>query len=626
MIYYPKNYGVCMGSNNAINMALELKSKYKEKNIYIYKEVLHNEYIINMLTKLGIKTANSIDEVKKDDILIIRAHGEAKETYDILNKKGIKYYDATCENVSKIHKLVIDKYKENKKIIIVGKKNHPEVIGTNGWTNNTSLIIESKDDYKQLNKNEEYYVVCQTTINEQLFTDLIEYMKNNNYKFEYKNTICYNQKAIQLSSVNLAKNMDYMFVIGGKNSSNTKELYNMCSKVCKTYFLYDINDYYDFIKVQKYTKNTKIGFTGGASTSKEQIYEFSRLLEFILYYKDAKKKIDNAMIKFNNSIKSDDNLIINDALNKFKYSNSDGKCIRGTLIKMGYNIHKNDDYYLKLSSAYEAFETAILIHDDIIDNSNLRRGKPTIHKLYTDEFNKYNIDSTPTSLALCIGDISFFIIYEYILKNYKNDKNINKLLSYYNNILIDTVKGEILDVYLPYIEKNDKSHTLYEDDIMKIYKLKTSVYSVVGPFVLGIILSGASNKEIELFKSVLEPIGISFQIKDDIIGIFSDSYTIGKPVVSDIEEFKQTILYSYIKNEKPEYLNKLLKYYGNKTNIEDLKEVQNIFITSGALKYAEDYMDKLFDYSKENILKMNIKQDMKDILLGLITFLRIRKK
>ena len=122
MIYYPKNYGVCMGANKAIQLALDLKDKYKDKNIFIYKEVLHNEYIIDMLLKKGIKIVDTLDNINKDDILIIRAHGEPKETYDILNKKGITYYDATCINVSKIHELVIDKYNNGYKIIIVGKR------------------------------------------------------------------------------------------------------------------------------------------------------------------------------------------------------------------------------------------------------------------------------------------------------------------------------------------------------------------------------------------------------------------------------------------------------------------------------------------------------------------------
>ena len=625
MIYYPKIFATCMGANKAINMAYKLREEYN-KTIYIYKEILHNEYIIEELKRNNIITIDNLDNLNKGDILIIRAHGEPKETYNILNKKGITYYDATCIRVSKIHNLVENKYNLNYKIIIVGKKEHPEVIGTNGWCNNEAIIIENKDDYDKLNKNDKYYVVAQTTISTEKFNDLINFLNNNNYNFEYDNTICNNQTLIHSSSLDLAKYLDIMFVIGGKNSSNTKELFNKCSKVCKSYFFSNINDFYEFIIKQKYNDKTKIGFTGGASTSKNEIYEYAHLLEFIIYYKKTKNKIDKEMIKFNKSIKCSNNTIIDEALNKFKNLNSDGKYIRGTLIDLGYKLNKTDDYSLKLSASYEAFETSILIHDDIIDNSDLRRDKKTIHKEYQDLFNKFSIDNTPYSLALCLGDIGFYYIYNYIIKNYKNDKNLLKILEYYNNIVIDTIKGEILDIYLPFVEKNDKKHLLNEDDVLNIYKLKTAKYTIIGPFILGMILSNSKNKDIKKMEEILTPLGIAFQIKDDILGIFSESNIIGKPTSSDIEEFKMTILYSYIKINKPHYLKELLKYYGNKTDNNCIKEVQKILIESGSLEYANNKMNYYFELSKYNLNNLNINSNIKNILIGFIKYLEIRKK
>ena len=625
MIYYPKIFGTCSGANKAINIALKLKEEFKDKNIYIYKELLHNEYVINNLEKNGIKTIDNLDNINKEDILVIRAHGESKSTYDELNKKGITYYDATCINVEKIHKLVLDKYESGYKIIIVGKKNHPEVIGTNGWCNNSAIIIEDENDYKKLNINDYYYVVSQTTISEDKTKKLLDYLAFNKYHYNVDNTICNHQKLIQNSSVELAKNMDYMIIIGGKNSSNTKELFNECNKVCKSFFFSNIDEFYDFIHTFKFKETDKIGFTGGASTSKEQIFEISHLLEFLIYYKKTKNKIEHEMSKFNKTMSSN-NKTINNSINKLVNINNSGKCIRGTLIDLGYKLYKNDDYSLPLSSAYETFETSILIHDDIIDNSPLRRGKKTIHEEYKEEFKDYSIDSTPTSLALCLGDLGFFYINNYIINKYKNDKNLTKLLNYYNDIVIDTIKGEILDVYLPFVEKNDKNHILDEKDIFEIYRRKTSIYTIVGPFILGMILGNAKKKEIEQFKEILEPLGIAFQIKDDILGIFSDNNTLGKPVSSDIEEFKQTILYSYIKINKKEYLNELLKYYGNKTNKDNILKVQEILIESGSYQNAIDSMNSLFNESKQYIINLNIKQNIKNILLGFIKYLELRKK
>lgn len=628
MIYYPKVYGTCAGANKAIEAAYKLKKENKDKNIYIYKEILHNPYIINELLKDDIKCIDDLSILNENDILIIRAHGEPKETYDYLNSHNIEYYDATCTNVLKVHNLAIKKHNDGYKIIIIGKKTHPEVIGTNGWINNEGIIIEDKDDYKELNNNDKYFIVCQTTISHKKLQELLNYMNENNISYEIENTICNAQKLIQTSSVTLAEQMDIMFVIGGKESSNTKELYNLCNEVTKTYYFSDIKDFFNFIKKEKYTLNTKIGFTGGASTPKEQIKEYANLLEFFIYYKTKLKEFETDLKKINKSFLENDNPIVIDAVNKFINMNGDGKFLRGCLIDLGYKLTKSDDYAKTLSLAYETFETSILIHDDIIDNAHLRRNKETIHETYKDEFKKYNVenDNTNTSLALCIGDLGFFYTNEMITKKYKNDKNLAKLLSYYNNIVIKTIKGEIIDVALPFIEKNDKKHALHEEDIMEIYRLKTSWYTVVGPFILGMILGNSKAKDIETFEKVLEPLGIAFQIKDDILGIYSSKEILGKSVYSDIEEFKQTILYSYIKINRNDLVDELLKYYGKNITEEESKKVQKLFEDSGALEYATNKMNEMFNEVYTNIKSMDIKEYTKNILLGLILFLRLREK
>lgn len=628
MIYYPKIYGTCAGANKAIETAYKLKKENTNKNIYIYKEILHNPYIIKELEKDNIKCIDDLKTLTKDDILIIRAHGEPKETYDYLEENNIEYYDATCTNVLKVHNIAIEKQKNGYKVIIVGKKTHPEVIGTNGWINNEGIIIETKDDYKNLNKNDKYFIVCQTTVSHKKLQELLNYMNENNISYEVESTICNAQKLIQTSSIALAEQMDIMFVIGGKESSNTKELYNLCNEVTKTYYFSNIKDFFNFIKKEKYTLNTKIGFTGGASTPKEQIKEYANLLEFFIYYKTKLKEFETELKKINKSFLENDNPIVIDAINKFINMNGDGKFLRGCLIDLGYKLTKNDDYAKTLSLAYETFETSILIHDDIIDNAHLRRNKETIHETYKDDFKKYNVenDNTNTSLTLCIGDLGFFYTNEMITKKYKNDKNFAKLLSYYNNIVIKTIKGEIIDVALPFIEKNDKEHTLHEEDIMEIYRLKTSWYTVVGPFVLGMILGNSKAKDIETFEKVLEPLGIAFQIKDDILGIYSSKEILGKSVYSDIEEFKQTILYSYIKINRNDLLGELLKYYGKSITEEESKKVQELFENSGALEYATNKMNEMFNEVYTNIKSMDIKEYTKNILLGLILFLRLREK
>lgn len=630
MIYFPKIYGICGGADRAIKMAYSLRNEYKDKNIYIYKEILHNPFVIEDLERKNIKCIDDLNNITKDDILIIRAHGETKETLNSLIKNGIKYYNATCKNVVKIHDIVEEKYNQGYKIIIIGKKTHPEVIGTNGWCNSEAIVLETEDDLKSINKNHKYFVVCQTTISSEKVTDLTRSLCKMNIDFEFENTICAAQNAIQKSSIELARDMDMMIVIGGKESSNTKELFNACSRFTKSYYFSNIKDFYSFVKTENLTSKTKIGLTGGASTPKSQINEYKFLLEFVIYYKNKLKEFNKNFEKYNKSFIKDENKLITKAVNKFINMNSDGKCLRGCLIDLGYKLSgKNDNYSTSLAIAYETFETSILIHDDIIDNAILRRGKETIPYTYLKDYEKFNVngDNTHNSLGICIGDLGFFYTNQIILNNYKNDKNLYKILSYYNDIVINTIKGEIIDVELPFIEKYDNKHKHDEKDIFEIYRLKTSWYTIIGPFCLGMILGNQKNKNIKMFEQILEPLGVAFQIKDDILGIYSSTDILGKSVYSDIEEFKQTILYSYIKSKREDLVDDLLKYYGkNNLNIKDALYIQNLFESSGALKYATDKMNSLFNESRGLINKLRIKTDVKEILLGFITYLELREK
>ena len=349
MIYYPKIYGTCSGANKAINLAYKLKKENKDKNIVIYKEILHNPYVIKELKKDNIICIDDLTKINKNDIIIIRAHGETLETFKHLEDNNIEYYDSTCINVKKVHDIVTEKYNNNFKIIIVGKKTHPEVIGTNSRCNNEAIIIESQNDYENINKNEKYYVVCQTTIGYETVSGLLNYLNINNIEYEHTNTICPHQKLIQSSSVSLSEQMDIMFIIGGKHSSNTKELYNQCKKVCaRSYHVDDINEFYEIIKKEEISYTTKIGITAGGSTPKNQIQEFSNLLEFTIYYKNKVKELNKELNKYNKTLLNDnDNKIITDAVNKFINMNSDGKFLRGCLIDLGYKLNKNDDYLMR---------------------------------------------------------------------------------------------------------------------------------------------------------------------------------------------------------------------------------------------------------------------------------------
>ena len=347
------------------------------------------------------------------------------------------------------------------------------------------------------------------------------------------------------------------------------------------------------------------------------------LNSFNNYYSKTKEKIVKGINDYNNSlIDEKDNRIIKELLKEFIDLNKDGKYIRGTLIALAYNNYLDDDKYLPLSISYETFETAVLVHDDITDKGETRRGKKTIHERIKDKYNKIDSYDFSNSQAMWIGNLAYFMINKNLIENYKDNKYLYKVLDKYNEIVIETIKGEIIDIDLPFESKN-LNYITKEEDVFDIYRMKTAKYTVLGPFELGLSLLG---KDISLnLKEALENIGICFQIKDDILGVFGDSTVMGKPNVSDIEEFKQTILYTYTLNTK--YKDDLLKYYGRKITEEELEIIRQIFIDSKALEYAENKMKELINIGIENINKdTELKEETKDILKGLITYIVTRNK
>lgn len=351
--------------------------------------------------------------------------------------------------------------------------------------------------------------------------------------------------------------------------------------------------------------------------------------KFKIYYKETKEKINKQLDKLNKDLLNEKNELVKENVKLLTNLNSDGKIIRGTLVNLGYYLLKDDkDYSIPLSLAYEMFQTSILVHDDIIDKDNKRRGKDTIHFSNYNRYIKYNdnkdeVKHLSNSIALCMGDYGLYLANKIILDNYTNDKNLGRVLSNYNDTVLTTIKGEIIDVILPFHGKNKLlDEKEIEENILEIYRLKTSHYTIVGPMSVGMILAGANNEKIKDIEKFGEKVGIAFQIQDDILGIYSNE--MGKVKESDIREFKQTILYSHTLLTK--YKDELLKYYGKeKLTEEEVKKVQEIFKESKSYDYALNKMNSMYDEAL--IILSNIKwieEDKKELLRGFIEYLRNR--
>ena len=342
---------------------------------------------------------------------------------------------------------------------------------------------------------------------------------------------------------------------------------------------------------------------------------------FLDYYNEVKGNLNNYINDFNKTLVNEENELLKEQLNVFSNLNTDGKLIRGTLVNLGYKL-KNEDttYSYPLSLAFEVFQTAILVHDDIIDNDDLRREKVTIHAY---NYDKYKNKELGTNIGICIGDLGLYKANQIISKNYNDDPNLGNILNYFNEVVINTIRGELLDVILPFRESNNLEISNLEDNIMEIYKLKTSYYTIVGPLSLGLILGNATKEELKDIEKFGYYTGVAFQMQDDLLGIYGDN--IGKKIGSDIEEFKQTILYSFIKNT--DYYNEFIKYYGKKINDNNLDKVRDLFIKSGSKKYTEDKIEEYYNKALDILDNINlINNKHKEILKNFVMYLKSRKK
>ncbi len=291
-----KTAGFCYGVEKAVEGA-KLELNKANKKIYCLGEIVHNKEVVKDLQNRGIKFIEKPDEIPENTCkVIIRAHGIPKQTYEECAKRNIEITDFTCPNVLKIHDIA-EKYKEKGYyIILVGAKNHPENIGTISFCGkNMSVIEQVEDTYKAIeelknSKKENCLVIAQTTYHLGKFKKIEEILKKefeDKINLEIKNTICMATELRQKETEKIAKEVNKMIIIGGKNSSNTKKLYEIASQNCKEAISIETKE--DLTK-QDILGYAKIGIMAGASTPKESIEDVVKMIEESDTYEEKEEK------------------------------------------------------------------------------------------------------------------------------------------------------------------------------------------------------------------------------------------------------------------------------------------------------------------------------------------------
>lgn len=259
-ILVAKTAGFCFG----VKKAIEKANSQDGERIFTYGPIIHNKQVVEDLKRKGISVIENLEEVNEKDRIIVRSHGISKAEYDLIEKKGATIVDATCPYVKHIHKIVEQKYSEGYKIVIIGDENHPEVKGINGWCNNSALIINNEEQLKDINKNlGKICVVAQTTYNQKKWFMIVGELIKNAKEILIFNTICSATDERQSEAITLSKQVDLMIVIGGKDSSNSRKLFEICQENCKkALFIEDENE----LNLEELNNINKIGITAGAST------------------------------------------------------------------------------------------------------------------------------------------------------------------------------------------------------------------------------------------------------------------------------------------------------------------------------------------------------------------------
>lgn len=273
--------GFCGGVINSIKKSESILDDFG--STYCLGELVHNKQVVAKLEEKGLKVVNSLDDIEKNERVIIRAHGVPKDVYEVALQRNIQLIDLTCPKVLKIHDEAGKLKEDGYFIVLIAQEVHPEAIGTISFCGNDSAVLEQNnqlDDVVGIIRNsnkKKVAVISQTTFSVAKFEELVSELKIrlSEYDLLINNTICEATELRQKETLEMAQNVDAMIIIGGKNSSNTKKLYEIAVKKCKNSFIIEV---LDDLK-EDMSNYSKVGVMAGASTPSESIHEVVEYLE-----------------------------------------------------------------------------------------------------------------------------------------------------------------------------------------------------------------------------------------------------------------------------------------------------------------------------------------------------------
>ncbi|MCM1226094.1 MAG: bifunctional 4-hydroxy-3-methylbut-2-enyl diphosphate reductase/30S ribosomal protein S1 [Clostridium sp.] len=275
--------GFCFGVDRAVKLVYDELERHGGK-VATLGPIIHNKDVVEDLKKKGVRIADSVSGLEKGEKAVIRSHGVGKSVYDELAENGNEFIDATCPFVAKIHKIVREKTREGYFILIAGDKDHPEVQGIVGHCGENCFVFKDKDELKDFfeknykNLKKRLAIVAQTTYNILVWGECLRAIPDDKENILVFDTICSATSKRQSDAALLSKEADIMIVVGGRHSSNTIKLYNVCSENCRSYHIENADELYSLDLKNADT----IGITAGASTPAYIIKEVQNTMAEIL--------------------------------------------------------------------------------------------------------------------------------------------------------------------------------------------------------------------------------------------------------------------------------------------------------------------------------------------------------
>lgn len=312
-------------------------------------------------------------------------------------------------------------------------------------------------------------------------------------------------------------------------------------------------------------------------------------------------------------------LVAKKSLQNIQNYMSGGKKVRPALTSLGFKLAsgKDSDKVLLAAFAVELMHNGLLIHDDFVDNDETRRGKPTMHKVYLNK----NGEHYAASMAIITADVGIFWANEIISNSSFDSKLVTKAIGLFNRHLLNTGYGELMDIDYDFRDETEWR------DILNIRIYKTAYYTFIMPLTVGAVLGGASEALLKDIEKFGYNVGLAFQLRDDILGIFGDSDETGKSNESDILEGKKTLLYFKGLELASETDKKFLKnYYGNISNKSQVEKIREIIKNSGALDYSEKISKDYIKKGKTFIAALTKNKDTAETLSSFADYMIERTK